>query len=255
MITSDVLDHPGIAHGFCTREGGVSTGVYQGLNCGWGSDDDRAAILENRRIVADRFGQTPDRLVTMFQIHSAKVATVTEPWAPDKAPEVDGIVTDRPGIILGALAADCAPILFADPEARIIGACHAGWKGALHGVAQATVEAMEQLGANRDDIHACIGPCIAATSYEVGPEFPAPFLAQSLDNDRFFQPGNGDRLYFDNPGYLRTRLTELGLARVTATRHDTLTDPDRFYSYRRSCHLNEPDYGRQISVIMLDAQG
>lgn len=251
MITSSHLDQPGIKHGFMTREGGVSTGIYAGLNCGWGSRDDRDAILENRAIVAQRFSRPASQLVTMFQVHGTAVAVVDEPWAPGKAPEVDGVVTTRPGIILGALAADCAPILFADPKNMVVGACHAGWRGAVDGIAQATIDTMIDQGAERDQITAVIGPCIGPLSYEVGPDFSAPFLAQDRDYRRFFRPGDGDRQFFDLPGYLTQRLHEAAIAQVQATGDDTLPDETRFFSYRRSCHRQEADYGRQVSVIML----
>ncbi|MEO0394341.1 MAG: peptidoglycan editing factor PgeF, partial [Pseudomonadota bacterium] len=213
--------------------------------------DKRQDILENRKIVASQFNQPASQLVTMFQVHGTGVAVVDQPWAPDQAPEVDGIVTSKPGIVLGALAADCAPILFADTQAQIIGACHAGWRGAVDGIAQATIDTMVDQGANRDHITAVIGPCIGPHSYEVGPDFPAPFMAQDDANAAFFAPGDGDRLLFDLPGYLTRRLHQAGLSDVTWVGDDTLSNPDRFFSYRRSCHQQEPDYGRQVSVIML----
>lgn len=251
MITHDHLNHPAIRHGFMTREGGVSTGVYAGLNCGWGSDDTREAILENRRRVAERFGEPATQLVTMFQVHGTEVAVVDQPWAPGDAPNVDGVVTTKPGIILGALSADCAPILFADMTAKIIGACHAGWRGAVDGIAQATIDTMVEQGASRGAITAVIGPCIGPDSYEVGPNFNAPFLAQDPANDQFFKPGDGDRQIFNLPGYLITRLKAAGLNEVIWTGDDTLADAERFFSYRRTCHAKEPDYGRQVSAIML----
>ena len=255
MILADILHQSGVTHGFMTREGGVSTGLYASLNCGWGSRDDRAAILENREIVAGRFGQEGDRLVTMFQVHGNSVAVVDQPWAPDQAPEVDGIVTTRPSIILGALAADCAPILFADHQARVVGACHAGWRGAVEGIAQATIDTMIEQGAKRNQIVAAIGPCIGPDSYEVGPDFKAPFLAQVAGNQDFFRPGDGDRLIFDLPGYLLRQLSEAGIGQAMWTGQDTLPNEAEFFSYRRTCHRQEADYGRQISAIMLSADG
>lgn len=253
MITLEPLASlPGIAHGYFTRAGGVSEGLYASLNCGLGSGDDLEAVAENRRRAADRLGLAADRLVTCYQIHSAHVVRVEAPWSPAASPRADGLVTDRPGVMLGVLAADCAPVLFADPEAGVIGVAHAGWKGAVGGVAEATVAAMEALGARRGAIHAAIGPCIAQPSYEVGPEFPDPFLAQDPDNRRFFVAGcRADRWQFDLPGYLLSRLQRLGLAAVAVSGRDTQAEEADFFSYRRATLRGERAYGRGLSAIAL----
>lgn len=255
MLTDDALNNlPNIRHGFFTRQGGVSTGLYGSLNCGLGSNDALETVRANRAIAAKQFGVEAGQLVTMFQVHGANVAVVTKPWTDIDAPDVDGVVTNQPGIMLGALAADCAPLLFADAEAGVIGACHAGWKGALAGVAQETVKAMEGLGADRSRVIAAIGPCISFQSYEVGPEFRAPFMVQDEANAAFFAKGDrADRERFDLRGYLVHRLTGFGLQTIAPSPHDTLNEDERFFSYRRSCHRQEPDYGRNLSAIMLEA--
>jgi YfiH family protein len=242
----------GIRHGFFSRRGGVSRGIYDSLNCGFGSDDDRAAVAENRDRVARTLGSAADRLVTVHQVHGLTVARVDQPWAPGAAPRADGLVTRQPGIALGILAADCAPVLLADPAARVIGAAHAGWKGALAGIVEATVAEMETLGAVRARIAAAIGPCIGPASYEVGLEFEARFVAADAANRRFFAAGRQpDKRQFDLPGYLLARIGALGLGAVQTVGLDTLGDPARWFSYRRSCLDREPDYGRQISAICL----
>jgi len=242
----------GLRHGFFTRQGGVSRGIYASLNCGFGSADDHAMVAENRRRVATALGSAVERLVTVHQVHGVTVAQVDEPWAPGAAPRADGLVTRRPGIVLGILAADCAPVLLADPAAGVIGAAHAGWKGALAGVIEATVAAMEALGATRAHIAAAIGPCIGPASYEVGLEFAARFVAADAANQRFFAAGRQpDKRQFDLPGYLLARLGTLGLGAVEAVGPDTLGDPARWFSYRRSCLDRESDYGRQLSAISL----
>jgi len=244
---------PDVRHAFFTREGGVSGGLYASLNCGLGSDDEAEAVRENRRLAAERLGTSRDRLLTCYQIHSPRVLTVDGPWAgtPEKA---DGLVTRTRGLALGMLAADCAPVLFADAEAGVVGAAHAGWKGAVGGVLQATVAAMEGLGARPERIVATIGPCIAQDSYEVGEEFPAPFLAQSADNGVFFRRHAGSgRWHFDLKGYCADRLSRAGVGRVDVLPHDTCADEDRFFSYRRATRRGEPDYGRALSAILLAA--
>ncbi len=250
-LHSPALDGlPGIIHGFFGRAGGVSQGIYAGLNCGQGSDDRPADVIENRARVARAVGVAPDRLVSVHQVHGREAVTVTAPWT--ERPKADAMVTTVPGLALGVLAADCTPVLFADPQARVIGAAHAGWRGALAGVTDATVAAMEALGARRDRIRAAIGPTIRGQSYEVGAEFPAPFLADDAGNTRFFRPATrpGHHM-FDLPGYLAARLAGLGLAAVDDLEQDTLTQPDRFFSYRRTTLAGEPDYGRQLSAIAL----
>jgi polyphenol oxidase len=253
MITlSPLNDLKSVRHGFFTRRGGVSSGLYGSMNCGFGSSDQHEAVTENRARIAASFDLSPNRLVTMFQVHGNEVVTVTEPWPPANAPRVDGMVTDRPEIVLGVLAADCAPVLFADGTAGVIGACHAGWKGAIAGVTDSVIAAMEKLGAKRERIVAGIGPCIAFRSYEVGPEFRLPFIEQDAANDDFFAAGRkGDRLRFDLAGYIGRKLGQAGLEVVQACPHDTLIEERRFFSYRRSCLRGEPDYGRNISAIVL----
>ena len=243
----------GIRHGFFTRLGGVSEGIYRGLNCGPGSDDNPDHIHENRSRVAAALGAELEDLATLYQVHSAEVVTVTKPWERPQAPKADGMVTDRPGIVLGILTADCGPLLFADAKAQVIGAAHAGWKGALNGVGRATVEAMEALGARREDITAVLGPCIAQQSYEVGPDFPAPFVEQDPDQARFFRPSErAGHHMFDMAGYIVSRLRADGIGQVADLGRDTRMDPDLFFSYRRTTLAGEPDYGRQISAIKLE---
>jgi len=254
LITVDVLEAcTGLRHAFFTRAGGVSGGIYGSLNCGLGSDDRREAVVENRRRAAAVFDRPADALVTLHQVHGAEVVHVTAPWEPGAGPRADAMVSDRPGIVLGILTADCAPLLFADREAGVIGAAHAGWRGARDGVATATLAAMERLGARRDRVVAAVGPCIGRASYEVGPEFPASFVAQDAANAVFFEAAPRDgHFLFDLPGYLARRLAALGLAAVAVSDDDTCADPERFFSYRRSCHRGEPDYGRGLSAIMLE---
>jgi len=245
----------GIRHGFFGRRGGVSRGLYDSLNCGFGSDDARAAVADNRGRVAGALGATAAGLVTVHQVHGIAVAEVDRPWRPDQAPRADALVTREPGIVLGILAADCAPVLLADATAGVVGAAHAGWKGALAGVVEATVAAMEAAGAARGRIVAAIGPCIGPASYEVGLEFEARFIDADPANRRCFGAGRApDKRHFDLPGYLAGRLGALGLAAVETLGLDTLASPADWFSYRRSCLAHEPDYGRQISAISLAAR-
>ncbi|MGE3623555.1 MAG: peptidoglycan editing factor PgeF, partial [Bdellovibrionales bacterium] len=226
---------PSIRHGFFTRQGGVSEGIFSSLDCGL-SERDPEQAAENRRRVAETLGAQPDRLLSCHQVHSPDVLTAGEPWPLEKRPKADAMVTKEKGIALGILTADCGPLLFADQKAGVIGAAHAGWRGALTGVIENTVEAMEKLGAARKHIVAAIGPCIWQNSYEVGPEFPAPFLAENPDFKRFFRPAfRSDRYMFDLPGYLEAKLRMLGLAAVDPSPADTLADEARFFSYRRAC--------------------
>jgi YfiH family protein len=242
---------PGIRHGFLTRRGGVSTGIYDSMNCGFGSKDDATAVAENRARALKSAQLAPDTLVTAYQVHSAKVAVVDHVWSGDR-PRVDGMVSKTPGISLGILTADCVPVLFADPEAGIIGAAHAGWKGALGGVLQETVVAMEGLGAKRQNIQAGIGPAIAQKSYEVGPEFPQPFLARDPANGRFFTTSTRCRHFmFDIQGFVEQELRDMNLGGVARAGNDTCDEAEDFFSYRRATHNQEPDYGRQISIIGL----
>lgn len=248
IITSPSLE--GVAHGFFTRRGGASSGIYAGLNCGGGSDDQRDAVALNRARVAAAMRVAPDDLASVNQTHSADVVAVTAPF-DEPRPEADGMVSATPGVALTVLTADCEPVLFADREAQVIGAAHAGWKGALGGVLEATVEAMVGLGADRARIRAVIGPTIGRTAYEVGPEFRDRFLDEGGDNARYFTPGEGDRWLFDLPGYGLKRLQAAGVGSAEWTGHCTYSDPVRFYSFRRSVHRKEADYGRLISVIRL----
>ncbi|MCB1329692.1 MAG: peptidoglycan editing factor PgeF [Maritimibacter sp.] len=240
----------GVTHGFFTRRGGASSGIYSGLNCGGGSDDQRDAVALNRARVAAAMGVAPEDLASVVQTHSADVVTVTGPMDAPR-PEADGMVTATPGVALTVLTADCEPVLFADGAAGVIGAAHAGWKGALGGVLEATVEAMVALGAARGRIVAVIGPTLGRTAYEVGPEFRDRFVEADPGNARYFLPGEGDRLMFDLPGYGLARLAAAGVGQAEWTGHCTYSDPVRFYSYRRSVHRKEADYGRLISVIRL----
>ncbi len=244
----------GLPHGFFGRQGGVSDGLYSSLNCGLGSNDARDAVLENRARVAATLDARPLPLLSLHQIHSSTAVTVETPWAPGQGPQADGMVTNRRGVALGILTADCAPILFADRKAGVIGAAHAGWKGALGGVAEATVAAMEALGARREDIAAVIGPCIGQVSYEVGPEFEARFIAEDGPGaERFFmRPAPAARPHFDLAGYVAHRLGRAGIGQVEDLRLDTAGDESRFFSFRRTTLAGRPDYGREIAAITLD---
>jgi YfiH family protein len=238
-----------LPHGFLGRAGGVSKGAMASLNCGWGSSDDRALIDENRRRAADAVMPSAS-IVSPYQVHGIEVLEAGE-WSDDERPHADALVTDRPGILLGILTADCAPLLFADREAGVVGAAHAGWRGALSGVAEATIAAMERLGAERGRIAAAIGPTIARASYEVDPAFPEPFLAADAGAERFFTDGPAGRPHFDLPAYLLHRLAAAGLRQVEALGLDTYARDEDFYSFRRATHRQEPSYGRQISLIGL----
>ncbi len=239
-----------VPHGFLGRRGGVSTGLYAGLNVGLGSDDEREAIDRNRQLARDAV-LPGSSLVTVHQVHSPDVVTVSAPIHEDDRPKADALVTRTPGLLLGVLAADCVPILFADEARGIVGAAHSGWKGALHGVGEATMDAMVALGAERGAIACAIGPCIGRASYEVTENFADPFLVRDGEDARFFTAGKPGHLMFDIGGYVAARLAAAGAGSVTLMDEDTYSQPDRFYSYRRSCHLGEPGYGRQISVIGL----
>lgn len=241
---------PGVKHGFFSRRGGVSKGVYEGLNVGRGSNDDPDHVLENRRRAAGWFGQTPDALNTCYQIHSATAVTADEPWC-GRLPEGDAVVTGQAGVICGILTADCAPVLFVDPVTRVIGGAHAGWQGALNGVVEAAISAMTELGADRSRILAAVGPCIAQPSYEVGLEYLDRFETGRPGSARFFAPGQTpDKRRFDLPAFVLDRLAEAGVAQAEWTGHDTCADADLFFSNRRAFKRGEPDYGRLISAIM-----
>lgn len=238
-----------LRHGFFTRKGGASSGVFQGLNCGPGSSDQSEIVAINRARVASAMEVPTENLLTVHQVHSADVVTVDGPL--DARPRADAMVTATPGIALAVLTADCQPVLFADLRAGVIGAAHAGWRGALDGVLEATLDAMERLGARREDIHAVIGPSISQSVYEVGQEFLERFIDEDPDNQRFFINGEGDKYLFDLTGYGLHRLRQAGIANAEWTRHCTYTDAARFYSYRRTTHAGEADYGRLISAIRL----
>ncbi len=248
ILTSELLTP--FRHGFFTRRGGASSGVFEGLNCGYGSSDQNDIVSINRTRVAEAMLVAPEDLATVHQVHSSDVVTVTgEPC--DGTIKADAMVTAARGRALAVLTADCQPVLFADAEANIIGAAHAGWKGALNGVLEATLDAMERIGARRDQIRAVIGPSISQAAYEVGPEFRATFVDHDPGNAELFVDGADDRFHFDLTGYGLMRLERAGVGHAERTGHCTYTDADRFYSYRRSVHLRHADYGRLISAIRL----
>ncbi|MFB9148995.1 peptidoglycan editing factor PgeF [Roseovarius ramblicola] len=247
IITADALAP--LKHGFFTRRGGASSGIFSGLNCGPGSSDQSEIVSINRSRVACAMQVVPDHLVTVHQVHSADVVSVTAPL--DTRPRADAIVTATPGLALAVLTADCQPVLIADGEAGVIGVAHAGWRGARDGVLEATLDAMEALGAERARIVAVIGPSISQRNYEVGPELLEDFLADDPDSARFFANGEADRYLFDLPGYGLSRLRRAGVGHAEWTRHCTYADPERFYSFRRATHAGEADYGRLISAIRL----
>lgn len=248
IITADGLTE--LRHGFFGRAGGASSGIFEGLNCGYGSSDQEDAVRINRARVANALCVEDTHLLTIYQTHSADVVTLTEPLQGNP-PEADAMVTSTPGLGLAILTADCQPVLFADIGAGVIGAAHAGWKGALSGVLGATVDAMEALGARRDKISAVVGPTISQRAYEVGPEFFDRFCDDTPDHARFFTAGVGDRLQFDLPGFGLHCLRAAGIRDASWTGHCTYSDPDRFFSYRRSVHRKEADYGRLLSAIRL----
>jgi len=253
-LLAESLRQPGIRHGFFGRQGGVSSGAYASLNCALTTGDRREDIDENRRRVAVSLGAAPDQLASVYQVHGAEVAEVTAPWALHERPKADAMVTRTPGVALGILTADCGPLLFADAKAGVIGAAHAGWRGAKAGVAEATVAAMVRLGASPAGIDAAIGPCIGPDSYEVGPEFPRPFLEEDAANGRFFRPAvRTGHSMFDLGGYLAARLERLGLRSVARLAADTCADGERFFSYRRTCLEGGKAFGCQVSAIALPA--
>ena len=243
---------PGLHHAFFSREGGISEGIYAGLNGGIGSRDNPAHVMENRRWMAATLRVPPEHLLTVFQIHSPDVAVASRPWDTATRPKADAIVTRTEGLAIGVTAADCGPLLFADPKARVIGAAHAGWKGALTGVVEATVEAMEKLGAERANIVAAIGPLIRQPSYEVGNEFVERFVDADADNSLYFLPAAREgHAMFDLAGFIRRRLENAGVLMIDDTGIDTYSD-ERFFSYRRSVHRKEADYGRHVHAIVLE---
>ncbi|MEX3014427.1 peptidoglycan editing factor PgeF [Gymnodinialimonas hymeniacidonis] len=246
-VTSPLLD--GVKHGFFTRVGGASTGIFAGLNCGGGSSDQAEVVAMNRARVAAEMEVAPAALVGVHQIHSSDVVVVEGPT--DARPKADAVVTAVPGVALGVLTADCQPVLFADPQAGVVGAAHAGWRGALDGVLEATIDAMEGLGADRGRTHAVIGPSISQRAYEVGQEFLERFMDEDPNHSRFFVNGAEGKYQFDLTGFGLSRLRAAGVAEAEWTGHCTYSDPARFYSYRRATHQGEADYGRLISAIRL----
>jgi YfiH family protein len=255
MPSPPVLQSPllsrlaGVRHAFFTRQGGVSQGVYDSLNVGVGSRDDPDAVRENRARAAAALGVAPDALLTCYQIHSSLAVAADGPWTA--RPEADAVVTARPDLACGALSADCAPILLADAEARVAGAAHAGWKGALGGVVEAAVRAMEAQGARRERIVAAVGPCIAQASYEVGADFRDRFTGQAPGSERFFAPGRADRHQFDLPGFVLSRLAEAGVGQAEWIGHDTCAEEALFFSNRRVFLRGEADYGRLLSAVLI----
>ncbi len=251
IVKAHALSLPHVSHGFFGRKGGVSAGLYDSLNCGPGSGDERASVMENR--ARARAALSPDApLVTLYQVHGVQAVTVSAAWEIIENPKADAMATDKSGIALGILTADCAPVLLADPAAHVIGAAHAGWGGALAGVAELVVAAMERLGARRERISAAVGPCISRASYEVGPEFKPRFIAADPANERFFERSEREGHWqFDLPAYVAHRLRQSGVGAVEAVPACTYRNEADFFSYRRTTHRKEADYGRQLSAIML----
>jgi len=254
-LRSDLLSATvGLRHGFFSRHGGVSDGLYESLNCGFGSSDDPAHVAINRERALMALDAQPGSLVTAYQVHSPVAVCVEQLWEEGDAPKADALVTDRPGLTLGILTADCAPILLVDETSGVIGAAHAGWRGALTGILEATIEAMTNLGAQRSKIAAAIGPCIGFDSYEVGQEFPGPFLAENKADAVYFQDApRPDHFLFDLAGYVARRLHDAGISGVDRLACDTFADEASFFSYRRALHRTEEDYGRLLSAISLAA--
>ncbi|MDX1923584.1 MAG: peptidoglycan editing factor PgeF [Alphaproteobacteria bacterium] len=252
FLTTPAFSPAAASYGFFTRVGGISHGYFEGLNCGIGSGDLLDNVYENQRRIADEFSQPLEKLLFCKQIHSNKVITVTEIWQRHARPEADAMVTAQKGIILAVMSADCAPVLFYEPEKHIIGAAHCGWKGAISGVLEATIEAIEALGGNRDAINSCIGPCIQQGSYEVGPEFIEPFLTQDQTNRSLFKPAAREGHYmFNLPGYAAKRLALAGITYNHSIALDTVSDEKRFFSYRRRTLLDDLQNGVQMSAICL----
>lgn len=259
MIKSTLVQDCGtprkrLSHGFFGRQGGHSEGIFASLNCGLGSGDDPNLVTKNREEAARRLGATPTNLVTGYQIHSADCLAIDGSAVQRERQKADGFATKTPNVLLGILTADCAPVLFADPINHVVGAAHAGWRGAWTGIVESVISAMERLGAERNNICAAIGPCIAQASYEVGPEFVSRFTENESEHAIFFRPATRtDHALFDLPGFVAKKLEESGVAEIDRCdrQADTYGDPDRFFSYRRCCHKNEEDYGRHLSAIMI----
>jgi YfiH family protein len=245
-VQSTLLDDA--THGFFTREGGVSQGIYAGLNCGFGSDDDNASVAHNRGLVTSALGLQATDLTGVYQIHSATVVHATGPFSAP-TPKADAMVTITKGVGIGVLTADCAPLLFRDPTTGCVGAAHAGWQGALKGIGPATIDMMVEIGANRNEIRAVVGPCISQRNYEVGEEFRDRFLAEDTNNSQFFESGRNGKFQFNLPAFCLHTIRASNISDANWTGHCTYEDSARFFSYRRTTHLGEPDYGRQISVI------
>lgn len=254
MTATHLADIPGVRHAFFTREGGVSKGIYASLNCGYGSHDSREHVAANRSRVAAELGVAASHLITPHQMHGATAVVMSQPWSdPSQATAADAIVTASPGLAVGVLTADCAPILFADAEARVVAAAHAGWKGARSGILAAAVAAMEEIGARRERITAAIGPTISQACYEVGPDFREALLSDAPAAARYFSEMPGQtRPLFDLPGFVKALLRDAGVTRVEDLQCCTYQNESLFYSYRRSVHRGEPDYGRQISAIVIE---
>ncbi|WP_310618973.1 peptidoglycan editing factor PgeF [Flexibacterium corallicola] len=255
MITAPALEElSGIKHGFFTRKNGLSTGLYKSLNVGLGSDDERETVLKNRALVAQRMGVSSENLVTAYQVHSSRVLSVKAPLSDEQDRKADALVTNTPELAIGVLTADCGPVLFADPKNRVIGATHAGWKGAFSGILQNTVEAMEALGAERGAIIAVIGPLISQRNYEVGPEFHGTFIEADESHHSFFSPSSkGGHFLFNLPEFIGMQLKQTKIASIIDINCCTYAQEQQFFSYRRATHRSEPDYGRQISAISLSA--
>ena len=249
--THELLNLKGVTHGFFGREGGVSKGQYQSLNVGRGSNDNPDHVSENRRRVAAALGTSRDNLLSLSQVHSNNVLIVESAWDYNYRPEADGLVTTQAGLAISALAADCGPVLFCDPETRVIGACHAGWRGAVSGITDSTIKAMETCGATRKNIRAVLGPCISGPNYEVGQDFMDNVLALDADGEPCFHTPSGGKPHFDLKAYLLLRLARAGLTQISALEDCTYAQPERYYSYRYNTHNNISDYGRQISSICL----
>lgn len=242
----------GVRHGFFTRTGGTSGGIYAGLNCGLGSSDDAALVLENRRRVADHLGSSTGHVVTLYQVHGATALTVTAAPSRDHLPKADAVVTATPGLVVGVLTADCTPVLFADPDAGIVAAAHAGWRGAVAGIVESTIAEMERLGARREHIRAAVGPCINQAAYEVSDAFEADVVSQNPAYSRFFaKPDAASQPHFDLPGFVCHRLMAAHIGSVEAVASCTHANESLFFSYRRTSQRREPDYGRQISAIVV----
>lgn len=252
FCASSLIAVDGIGHGFFTRLGGVSGGIYASLNCGPGSRDDATNVTDNRARVAEILGAAPANLLSLYQKHSARAVRAVAPWGAGETPEADAMVTATPGLVLGVLTADCAPVLFCDLQSRIIGAAHAGWQGALNGIVEATIDAMVELGAEPERVMAAIGPAISQKAYEVGTDYRDRFLADDPESDAFFSVDEASgEPHFDLPGYVAERLARAGVLQITDLGHCTYCDETRLFSYRRSQHHGEDDYGRQISAIVL----